>query len=187
VKNIFLLLFVLLPLVSCQSSGQAVSENQGSSISISPGNKSGSVDSWEIKNRKLILPSENIQIIFNLEGDKNLNQLNFAETYSYSQHKRPDGPVAILALKDQDLLAWIGDGIRSGMGPEGLSIVAETGVSTVGLKSDDTSWSIPVEEEVLIQWRDSSWLIYVSGVTKGSLMDQPPFKADIIILRLSSD
>ncbi|QEN07189.1 hypothetical protein EXM22_03985 [Oceanispirochaeta crateris] len=154
---------------------------------INPDDSSGKIGSIIIENKILFLPENHIKIPIPLDSEKTMTSLSSAESYSYFQHNRPDGPVAILALKDQDLLAWIGDGIRSGMGPEGLSIVAETGVTTVALKSDDTTWSIPAEEEVLIQWRDASWLIYVSGVTKGSLMDQPSFKADIIILRLSSN
>ncbi|MDA3956002.1 hypothetical protein [Oceanispirochaeta sp.] len=156
---------------------------QERTISINPGIMSGTVESIEVKNKKLILTGKNIDIAFKLESEKSLSILKNTESFNYSNHKRPDGPVATLALNDPDLLAWIGDGIRNGMGPEGLSIEPGTAVDSLVLKSGETIWTVPAEKETIIQWKGASWLVYASGITKGTLADQPAFAADIIILR----
>jgi len=178
-----LLLFCLIPLVSCQSTGQK--EIAPLSINMSPGTTSGKVGTILLKDKRLILPETHTSIGFQISSNEIINTLNKAKTYQYFNHIRPDGPVQTLILRNPELLAWVGNGIRSGMGPDGLKILPdnEKSTDTVLLQSDDDSWTIPTGKERVIYWKSTNWLIYVSSVTIGALQDQPPFAADVVIIK----
>lgn len=175
-------MFLFIPLISCQSSGQK--DLPSREMNVPPGEKSGTVGKVALEDRILSLPDENIKIACALDSDSTKSFLEHSDTFSYTGFIRPDGPVRTLLFRNSDALtAWMGDGIRSGMGPDGLKILPADDINSILLKSGNESWTIPAERETMISWQGYKWIVYASNITIGELQDQPPFAADVVILR----
>lgn len=181
-KKIILFCLLCIPFVSCQSAGR--NELTGRNMDMAPVESSGQVETVVLQKGMLSLPERNIIIACLPDTEKVKSLIKRADQYRYSGFSRPDGPVKTLLLeKEGNLTAWIGDGIRSGMGPDGLKILPGKEDSQLVLQSDSDSWIIPSGKETGISWMGESWLVYVSNITMGTLQDQPPFTADILILK----
>jgi len=185
-KRLTIFLFILIPLFSCTSLPQS---EQGMLRDEPMENidSAGLIKSVQYSGTSLIVTSKDKRVleisIPNRFADR-LDLINSSSFYAFQRKIKPDGPFFIMELSGaDDLHAWIGDGIRSGMGPEGLQILPGTDMDTVVLMSDSDKWSVPAENETTITWQNQNWIVYVSNVLVGTLQDQPDFAADVVILR----
>jgi len=106
------------------------------------------------------------------------------DSYSYKNIQSPDGSSKSLELlKERLLTAWIGVGVRAGMGPEGLKVMPGRDTGSVVIQSDRNSWIIPVNKEKTVSWKGGNWTVYASTISMGTLQDQPAFATDIVIVK----
>lgn len=114
------------------------------------------------------------------------NALCNGHEYVFSSNLRPDGPIEHLMLfDDKGLLAYLGDGLRTNIPGIKLEIdSAKTDEDCINLKSSEGQWKVKPgkPEKILIDGVEFS--AYLLNTQRGDpQFDQPPFKADLILIR----
>ena len=114
------------------------------------------------------------------------DSLTKGEEYRFNKRIKPDGPVEHLIIwKDKKSLAYLADGIRKGKLP-GIPLEIsplEDNPETVELNSPVGSWTVQVGKVEKIEMDGASYKAYLLNTEIGINHEQPPFKADLMLIR----
>ena len=182
-KIILILLFCSVSVIPCFAKGHKDKEPEPvkEQLLMNPQKK---VEGLSVSDGRLSIEGDMRDIAYSLDNKEALEKLKNAETYSHIIIDRPDGPIGMLELKnDDDLLCWVGDGVRANMGPSGLKIFPEEGVNSIKVNTNGKSWTVSLRKETPIIWNDKEYIVFVSRIDKGTMQDQPKFAVDLVIMR----
>lgn len=112
-------------------------------------------------------------------------RLKNASSYEFLTKIRPDGPIEALKLmNDLGLSSYLGDGVRPGNLP-GLSLELSTSASdSIRISSPEGRWKVRTGKPETILIDGVEFSAYLLNTQRGDpQFDQPPFKADLILIR----
>lgn len=177
-----ILILVMIPFVSCKSLPQS-EQTSGGEVSIPK--SSGDISSFELEDGTLIIQSESeVFIDYALNSEISYSVLESTESYTYSQIRRPDGPITTLNLQSQErTVISVFEGLREGTVLKELTVSSSGATDSIILKSKEKEWTVPADTETVINWGDGDYIVYASRISLGKIEDQPPFRCNLILLK----
>ena len=161
------------------------------SFNIMEGEGQGLIDASVWEGNTLILSDKKDDTSIEVEFSEALlpnakASLTKGEEYRFNKRIKPDGPVEHLIIwKDKKSLAYLADGIRKGKLP-GIPLEIthlDTDPESVELNGPEGSWIVQVGKVEKIEMDGASYKAYLLNTEIGLNRDQPPFKADLMLIR----
>lgn len=194
IRFLHCILLVVLLTAPLQGRGRSDDTDQTAPVDRKPGEDrvitlpaaEGTVESIDIDDSTLVLTSENdgsIELPWHLEGDAGKEQIDRADSYSYSHRRRPDGIIKKLLLSEGDeMVLWAGSGLRGKDILSGKLSFTDNG-NTLVLNVPGNSWELKSDTGVLVDWGEGKYTAYLSGVVRGRYTDTPDLQFNLILLK----
>ena len=146
----------------------------------------GGVESFAVRESTLYLntgTSGALDMPWPFKGNQGVSLLERVDSYRYSERRRPDGAIRNLALYSGDeMLAWVGSGLRSGGILDGILRVEDDG-GTLLIRSSDRSWTLEPDKGIAVDWGEGIYTAWLSRVVRGVHIDNPDLSFNLILLK----